>query len=308
MTRVTSSIKMLNYLSTRRVVSLQELSDYLELSERSVQRLRRDLEDAGYQIETIKGPGGGYRLLDGFQLPSQELSLQQKRQIKQGLSILAKQHADSLGSSFIDAIAILNRQLDQQMVSSIPSFQTVKMNIDIELYQLNMERIDSAISTRNKLKIVYKKNYREIRDYTFEPYSMFLVNGMWYLNGYDQKNRFINLKISRIETVDILEAKYRYDENTNEIKGLSKFGYKINPISAIIVIDNMDYISEYIWGENQEIEWLSDHSFRLKVVFPNELAFRNFVLSGGSNMKVESPESEQKWLIEEAKNILKLYT
>ena len=78
MSRVVSAIKMLNYMSMRNVVSLQELSDYLSLSERSVQRLRNELEDSGYQIDTVKGPGGGYVLRKGSSIRAQELSFHQK--------------------------------------------------------------------------------------------------------------------------------------------------------------------------------------------------------------------------------------
>ncbi|CAM3671121.1 YafY family protein [Erysipelothrix urinaevulpis] len=308
MSRVVSAIKMLNYLSLRNIVSLQELSDYLALSERSVQRLRNELEDAGYQIETVKGPGGGYILRQGIDIRAQELSFHQKKLIKQGLSILTKQHGLSLGSNFVDALANISKQLDQDIQTSVPSFQTVSLNLDIEKYQRHMEMIDHAIENHEKIKIEYQKKYNTFRSYTFEPYSMFVVNGMWYLSGYDQENRFINLKISRIDSITYTHQKFRYDDETKKFRGVGQFGYNINPISAIIVVKNMDYISEYIWGDKQTIEWIDDDSFRLSVTFPNEMAFKKFVLSGSANMKIEAPTEFKDWIILEAQKILKLYT
>ena len=131
---------------------------------------------------------------------------------------------------------------------------------------------------------------------------------MWYVSGYDQSSRFLNLKISRITKITDLQENYRFDEETTKVKGISKFGYNIDPISAIIIVENMDYISEYIWGEKQEIVWLDHNTFRLNVTFANKLAFQKFVLGGGSNMTVISPESEVLWIAEEARKILKLYT
>ena len=214
----------------------------------------------------------------------------------------------SLGSNFVDAIANLSKQLDQDIQMSVPSFQTVSLNIAIAKYQRHMEVINNSIDTHMRIVIEYQKKYNVLRSYTFEPYSMFLVNGMWYLSGYDQDNRFINLKISRMSSVIETGQKFRFDEKTKVFKGVGEFGYNINPISAIIVVKSMDYISEYIWGDKQTIEWINDNCFRLAVTFPNEMAFKKFILSGGSNMKIEAPIEYKDWIILEAEKILKLYT
>ena len=308
MSRVSNAIKLLNYLSLKEVVSLQELSDFLQISERSVQRLRNELEDAGYTVETIKGPGGGYRLAKNVSIHPQDFSSQQRKQLKHGLSILANQQGDNFGPSFLEALGNLSNQLEYSYWSVAPSFQSVRMNIDLELYQENMSTLEEAIAGQKRIQITYRKNYREERSYRFEPYSLLVVNNMWYVSGYDQKNRFLNLKISRIRQIIDLDENYRFDDETLKVRGISEFGYNINPISAIIMVENMDYISEYIWGDQQEIVWLDDHSFRLSVTFSNQLAFRKFVLGGGSNMTVLAPENERLWIIEESKKILKRYT
>lgn len=308
MSRVTKALKLLNYLSFREVVSLQELSDYLELSERSVQRLRLSLEDAGYRIETIKGPGGGYKLDKSTTIAPMDFTLKQKHQLKQSLPVLADQQKDTFGDTFIEALGVLSSQLDYHQVPNILSFQTVRMNIDAERYQKHMSILEQSIDNHMRVEIKYRKNYREQRHYLFEPYSLVIVNNMWYVSGYDQKDRYLNLKITRIKEIIELNVKFRYDENTLKIKGINEFGYNINPVSAEIIVRNMDYISEYIWGDKQSIEWIDDHSFYLQVIFPNELAFKKFILSGGSNITIIKPESQRLWIKEEANKILKNYT
>lgn len=308
MSRVKNAIKLLNNLSTAEYVSLQELSDDLGISKKSIQRLRRDLEDANYTIETKKGPQGGYKLIQNKSVIPPDLSTHQKEQIKRGISILLDQQGANFGPDFVDALGILTNNLDHSYWTATPSFQTVKMNINLELYRKNMNFLEEAITEEKRIEISYQKNYREERVYQFEPYALIVVNNMWYLSGYDQMNRYLNLKISRITKIVDLDQKYRFDEETLKIKGINEFGYNINPISAIIIVDNMDYISEFIWGDKQEIIWLDDNKFKLEVIFPNILAFRKFVLGGGSNMKVISPESERLWIIEEARKISKLYT
>ena len=308
MSRVSNAIKLLNFLSLKEIVPLQELSDRLEISERSVQRLRNELENAGYTIETTKGPGGGYRLAKNVSIHPLEFTSQQRKQLKHGLSILANQQGDNFGPAFLDALGTLSNQLDYSYWSVAPSFQTVRMNIDLDLYQRHMNLLEKAITEKKRIQIEYRKNYREERQYQFEPYSLVVVNNMWYVSGYDQDNRYLNLKISRMTKIVDLNENYRFDEETLKVRGISEFGYNINPISAIIIVENMDYISEYIWGDKQEIVWVNENTFRLEVTFANELAFRKFVLGGGSNMKVITPESERLWIAEEARKMLELYT
>ena len=48
MSRLTNALQMLDILSARSVVSLDELADTLEISTRAVQRLKDDLESVGY--------------------------------------------------------------------------------------------------------------------------------------------------------------------------------------------------------------------------------------------------------------------
>ncbi|QIK70533.1 WYL domain-containing transcriptional regulator [Erysipelothrix sp. HDW6C] len=300
MSKLSNALTMLDILSARSVVSLPELAETLELSHRGVQRLKDDLEVAGYNIETVMGPGGGYKLSNNTQVHPLAFSLQERKTLKQALSILIQQKNPSFGGDFVRTVSKLSNQLDYNDISNALAFQSVKLNVNLKRYQEHLEIFDRAIATHNRLHILYDKNHRQQNSYVFEPYELVIVNQFWYLLGYDEKGRYLSLKVNRVASAEILPETFRFDEETSHRGTLSDFGYKIKPVVAQLEIQNMDYISEYIWGKDQEITWLSDHRFLLKVEFPNEAAVEDFILKGGSRIKVIEPSSLREWVRSEA--------
>ena len=61
---------MLQYLSTGRKYSLQELAEKLEVTKRMVRTYKEDIEKSGIFIDTIHGPYGGYILYNTYLFPS----------------------------------------------------------------------------------------------------------------------------------------------------------------------------------------------------------------------------------------------
>lgn len=308
MTRIEAAFRLIYILSLRDIVSLDELSHELDMSKRSIQRLRLDLEEAGYHIETVKGPNGGYRLLNNPTIPAAHLSPSEERVLKKSLSLLAQEYRHDFGPDLASALGKLTHSVQEESLTVVPNFQTVKLNVDEEVYRKHMLLAEKAIDQHLKIHLRYQKNRREERNYLFEPYALIVINGQWYLTGFDQNNRYLTLKMIRVTDLKISEQTFRYDEQY--LKKVQKFeqGHRIKPVEASIRIHDMDYISEYIWGEKQEIEWIDEFSFRLKAVFPNLQALKQFILRGGSKMYVEKPKEVQAWIQEEAKKISKLYS
>lgn len=60
MSKLSNTLLMLTYLQNGKKYSIKELSEKLEVSPRMVRTYKEDLEKAGFIIETIHGPYGGY--------------------------------------------------------------------------------------------------------------------------------------------------------------------------------------------------------------------------------------------------------
>lgn len=69
MSKISNVLTMLEYLSTGRKYSIQELAEKLEVSPRMIRVYKDEIEKAGIYIDTIKGPYGGYVLNQNINVP-----------------------------------------------------------------------------------------------------------------------------------------------------------------------------------------------------------------------------------------------
>lgn len=307
MSKLIHALDMLNYLSLYDVVPISDLSERLEISERSVQRLKDTLVDAGYDIETIMGPGGGYRLTRHALLEQSQFTMEERKNIQKGISLLVHEYDHVFDDSFLRAWSKLSSQIQYAERVHVPAFQSVRLNVDIRQYQTHLNLLETAIEKHRYIAIIYQRSHFEMREYRFQPYEMIVVNQLWYLRGYDEKNRFLSLKVNRIQKLDLLDNTFVFDENASRQHALSEFGYRIKPLQVKAVVTDRHYITEYIWGDDQNITWLDKDRFILEVVFANEKAAQSFVLQHGSAIEVLQPQSLRVWIRDELETMMNHY-
>ena len=72
MSKISNVLTMLEYLSSGKKYSIQELSERLEVSPRMVRVYKNEIEKAGIYIDTIMGPYGGYVLNQSIRVPKRK--------------------------------------------------------------------------------------------------------------------------------------------------------------------------------------------------------------------------------------------
>ena len=70
MGKASMCIQMLELLNTGRVYKKSELAELLNTNPRNLIEYKKELEEAGYEIESIPGNYGGYRLLKSNIIPA----------------------------------------------------------------------------------------------------------------------------------------------------------------------------------------------------------------------------------------------
>ena len=70
MGKASMCIQMLELLNTGRVYKKSELAELLNTNPRNLIEYKKELEEAGYEIESIPGNYGGYRLLKSNVIPA----------------------------------------------------------------------------------------------------------------------------------------------------------------------------------------------------------------------------------------------
>ncbi len=310
MTRIKNTLRLLEILSFRSVMGVETLAQYLEVNPRTIIRMKEDLIDLGYDIETIHGPQGGYRLVGASDLNLSDFTQEEKKHIANGLNQLMDHSSFTYSSDYYSAISKLNLHFDQDSQSiHIKTANSKSLNIENpRQYLKNVSTIKEAIKSHHRLLIEYTNNDNQTRTYRFEPYELFIVNQIWYVAGLNEKDQVRNLKLTRMSYCELLKSEtFRYDEPTARSIRVDNYGFKINPQKVKVEISNNSYFKEFIWGENQKIIDIDKNRYLLEVEFLNLLSAQSFVLEGGQHFKVLEPESLVKWIQNEAKKIIEKY-
>jgi predicted DNA-binding transcriptional regulator YafY len=165
-----------------------ELARRIEVEPRSVRRYVQMLQDMGMPIESVRGPGGGYRLRPGFKLPPLLFTESEATAIVLGL----------LGSSWLElglpamategALAKVFRVLPlraRERLNAVsshlvfsPHEQEARPDATLLL------GLSEAIQQRRRVVIDYRSQAEQITRRMVEPYGLAAWWGRWYLVGY----------------------------------------------------------------------------------------------------------------------------
>lgn len=269
---VENSIKMAILLQGRGKMKAYELAQELDVSERQILKYKKYLEEAGILIDSKQGAHGGYSMLGRSLL---------------GLKIDEKDYMD---------------------------YFTVnpKSNLDYGKYKKLCSDIHFSYISKRKMNITYRSLTSGYSNRNIHPYGLFNYKGDFYMVAYcENKERFLDFKICRIDSYEVLESKYNIDKNFSWDKyskncvGIYKDGdYDIvlkikNPFSIII--------KEKIWVDNQEIIEKEDKSIIFKASMKGYSEIKSWILSMGANVEVISPQNLREDIIDEIEKIKKLY-
>jgi predicted DNA-binding transcriptional regulator YafY len=142
-----------------------------------------------------------------------------------------------------------------------------------------------------------------------EPRELVQVNGLWYVLCQDHQKELATYKINRIEQLTISDRTFRPDEDFFVKKAVTPYGHNVTkPIHCVLHIKNREYLSEYVFGENQKIDWISDDEYVLIVDLRGEHSIMQFILQLGSDCKVIEPEELKMKVFSEIAKMTEIYS
>lgn len=316
MNRSALCIKMLHILYGRKdPISSFELAELLETNQRNVQEFKKELEVAGYTIDSIRGKHGGYLLNEESVFPSLALDSDEKEAINEALMYLKAQKNFIYYPQFEFAMNKLKAKVNHSSQSKETIYLSESRKTLSKTESKMVDLVNTAKEQHKVLSFQYSSSYHNSITYReVQPYELIVTDEGFYLLAYDKTkdktNGFKYFKIvdERMSDVSILKQRFTRD-----------IDFKVSDhIGSTTLMKELYEVELEIYGVNarltneREIENLISKQFKdgiLKIKFMMEgnLRLKNFILSLGSDCKVISPNNIKEEIKEEYKKALMQY-
>lgn len=206
MSKIANMLRMLDILKDKKVHSIKELSETLEVSPRMIRVYKTELEQAGIYIDSVKGIYGGYsidgclnRIDVGLSSEDVDWLSEIKRYILSINDFVYKDELEKIITKIENAYVKNNEQKDNINLSNIQNNNLRTIYKDFR----------SAINNKNKVFIEYLSVNSGETKRIIHPAELFSYLEEWYVAAFCEKRKEIRLfKLKDIVSYSILDEKY----------------------------------------------------------------------------------------------------
>ena len=321
-------IKMLMILFTRDVVSIKELSEELETNPRNIPEYRKELEAAGYPIETVSGRYGGYRLKKTDFFPTVRLTDAEKKALVGSFEYITKQNnfpSIPAYKTAMEKIMAANRyrtikDTEMIMVNNQP------LAMSEEEIQKRYSAIYESIEHRTKIKIAFRSNDNVVRERVIHPYEIYLDGNKWSTLGYcELVNDMRTFEFHRITSFSPIKEKfdqiYGYREGSKwhdylDARGMKKVpdwsGDLGGPDASMRIKLRLSgkpamYAKDYLYGAEQTFEEIDKDTTILEFTAKYKYNTVQLVLGFGSDCEVIEPDWLKNEILKQINDTKNLY-
>lgn len=299
MNRIDRLTAMIIYLQGRRRVTVEDMAGRYEISERTVYRDLRALQEAGVPIGSE--PNEGYFIVRGYHLPPVMFDKEEAAALLAGERVMQKWGETSLSQSYLSALdkirAVLNpdqkEYLDtlDQHIQAFKYPDERKTTADPRVFTF----LQDAIVKRIVITITYYTPYRdEHTQRDVEPLGLLLRENRWYLAGWCRlRNDYRMFRIERINRFNETGTRIR-DENDHTLKEFYEQSlHKEKELHRSVVFFSSE-ISRYIGDQKYYQGWIAekkvDGGIEMTFLCSSLEYFTRWLLTWGGNVSVLEPD------------------
>ncbi|KMT23375.1 helix-turn-helix transcriptional regulator [Clostridium cylindrosporum] len=281
--QISRLLEMVFILLNKKVVTARELSEYFEVSVRTIYRDVDALNEAGIPVYANRGKGGGISILDNYVLNKSILSEKEQVDILSSL-----QGLNALSTPDVEPIL---RKLQN-------IFKKENVNwIDVDLSHWGSENFESekfsllktAILNKSLISFEYFSSSGESTQRIVEPLRIVFKGQGWYLYGFCRvKNDFRMFKITRLKELSLSKEYFKrevQEQVFNDFKNIHKEDVK----TVLRIHGKMSY-RIYDEFHEKQIEKSDDGTFTITVNFPESEWLYSYILSYGDAVEVLEPK------------------
>lgn len=203
----------------QRSETAQSLADKFEVSKRTVLRDMQALSEIGIPLYALSGPGGGYRLMDGFRLPPLQLDSAEALTLLLALDGMSKYTKGPFHSACWTVSDKIRAILPEQTLHQVGSLlQHVEMEVpDRYCSTPHLTALMNFTAHSKWLKVMYRSEQYH-RCLHILPRRVYAANGYWYCEAYSLLHEEIRtLRVDRMETIEEVDP-FEYDEMNKKMK------------------------------------------------------------------------------------------
>lgn len=196
-------LRLLSLLQSGRRWSAADLAQAMEATPRTLRRDLDQLRELGYPVESVRGPGGYYRLVAGQALPPLMLDDEEAAVAMLGLTLV------TAGVAGIGLDSDAAARATEKLTRVLPP--RIKRRTDALLTPMDIARsehprphtgplmlIADAITTRRRISFGYRTSHQASRR-DVEPARLVHMNLRWYLYAWDNaKDDWRTFRVDRI--------------------------------------------------------------------------------------------------------------
>ncbi len=296
-------VQMVFYLINHGHVTAKELSDFFNVSTRTIYRDINTLTIAGIPVLSTKGTGGGISLIEGYTIDKSLLSKEEQQSIYQGLQILQAAKYPKAETALSKISAIFRHALEPKWLDIDFSHWGSDEKEKIKISDLQFAILNKHIITFLYFNSELKKSERVI-----EPLRLAFKSHAWYIIGYCRlKAEIRTFRLSRIKELQImpeifereLPADYSLTSKCRENCKIPVLKLKFSPEAAYRLYDEF---------EEDQVCLHDDGYYYVTVQYElNNWTF-HYLLSFGKYVEVMEPETARTMLKKRAADIVKLYS
>lgn len=311
---VENIIKMINILQSRTLVSGSELAEKLNVSKKTVQKYKDDLEKMHIYIETKRGRYGGYyldkKILD-FNIPISKDEFSALVMAKENLKndkefIFIRELNDAL-----EKIEVGLKFNNEEFTDDASPTNNSKPNVNNEFERRkHIDFSDTAIK-KKKLKITFISLQSGKTERNIHPYATFMCKGFWYLLAFCELRKEVrSFKISKITEYNVVDESFEipqdFDLKENIENSIESFNNEERKVILKIDHPMIQFIKERIWAKDQKIKYDDKNkSIIFEATMPISHETVSWILSMGRHVNVLEPEFLKNHVKKELEQMMK---
>ncbi|MCM3041511.1 YafY family transcriptional regulator [Paenibacillus motobuensis] len=287
------------------MVTGKELAEHFEVSLRTIYRDIEKLGEAGIPIASMGGKGGGYYIMENYNVDNLFLKKDEASTfmaIMNNLNFLFGKNAQ-----FNDMVLKIENTYNREKNTDKLSINMSHFSMENELKEY-LFLMNQAIEENKLMVFDYCNRQMEYSERIVEPVQIAFSSGQWYLVGFCRyRDDYRRFKLVRIRNLRMGEDFEKRDISKAEIEEIFEESYRKSSISITLKFSNRmgKQLTEYFQEEN--IQQTEDNQYIVVDHFPYEEGLLKYILSFGKECEIIEPLYLRDKLREYVKELLHLY-